>query len=84
LEHLERAEVHASRSIVSDIGVAAHLAFAAARSCLLNVAVNVRSLKEPAVVGRLEHDSALLCSAAETLHARVVARVDARVAPSRI
>lgn len=81
LEYLDRAEPHASRSIVSDIGVAAHLALAVARSCLLNVAVNVRSLHESAVATRLERDAACLRSAAEAAYAKVIGRVDARVAP---
>ncbi len=83
LEHLRSAEAHASRAIVSDVGAAAHLALAAARSSLLNVAVNVRSLRAPAAVARLELAANAARDAAHTLHADVAARVEARLAAPR-
>jgi formiminotetrahydrofolate cyclodeaminase len=78
---LAEAEPHASRSIVSDIGVASHLALAAIQSSLLNVTVNLRSIKDPAVAGRLQAQAEELRTAAEAAHADVVGRVDARLAP---
>jgi formiminotetrahydrofolate cyclodeaminase len=81
LERLAEAEGHASRAIVSDVGVAAHLALAASLSSLLNVAANARSLRDPAVAGRLRHDAAALEAAARRAHADVLCRVEARLAP---
>lgn len=81
LRSLEEAEPHASRSIVSDIGVASHLALAAIQSSLLNVAVNVRSIKDPTVAARLLTQIEEFRRAAQAAHANVVARVDARLAP---
>jgi methenyltetrahydrofolate cyclohydrolase len=83
LRHLEQAEPYASRAIVSDVGVAAHLTLAALRSSLLNVAVNAGSLKDAAVSDRLERDAAALRDAAEEVYASIVHRVDARLAPRR-
>ena len=78
---LAEAEPHASRSIVSDIGVAAHLALAAIQSSLLNVAVNVRSIHDPAVAACLQGQAEELRRAAQAAHADVVGRVDTRLAP---
>jgi formiminotetrahydrofolate cyclodeaminase len=83
LELLEQAEPHASRAIVSDVGAAAHLALASLHSSTLNVAVNVRSLNDPAVCGRLRAATARLQTAAETAHARLVRRVEDRLAAPR-
>jgi formiminotetrahydrofolate cyclodeaminase len=83
LRRLEQAEAHASRAIVSDVGVATHLALASLRSSLLNVAVNAGSLKDVAVSDRLERDAAALRDAAEEVCANIVRRVDARLAPHR-
>lgn len=78
LEHLLLAESHASRSIVSDIGVAAHLALAALRSSLLNVHANLRSLKDVEACERLEREGNALAAAAETAHDELVRRVAQR------
>jgi formiminotetrahydrofolate cyclodeaminase len=78
LEHLLLAEPHASRSIVSDIGVAAHLALAALRSSLLNVHANLRSLKDVEACERLEREGNALAAAAETAHDELVRRVAQR------
>ncbi len=46
LRRLESLLPYASVSIVSDVGVAAHLALAALRSSLLNVDVNLRAIQD--------------------------------------
>jgi formiminotetrahydrofolate cyclodeaminase len=81
LEHLLLAEPHASRSIVSDIGVAAHLALAVLRSSLLNVHANLRSLKDVEARERLEREGNALAAAAETAHDELVHRVAQRLSP---
>jgi formiminotetrahydrofolate cyclodeaminase len=83
LQHLEHAEPHASRAIVSDVGVAAHLALASLRSSVLNVAANTGSIKDAVVSNRLERDAAELRDAAEKAYANIVRRVDARLASRR-
>ncbi len=45
LRRLQTLAPHASDSIVSDVGVGAHLALAALRSSLLNVDINLRELE---------------------------------------
>lgn len=79
LEHLLLAEPHASRSIVSDIGVAAHLALATLRSSLLNIHANLRSLKDAEARDRIEREGNALASTAETTHAELVHRVAQRL-----
>jgi formiminotetrahydrofolate cyclodeaminase len=79
LQHLLLAEPHASRSIVSDIGVAAHLALAALRSSLLNVHANLRSLKDAEARERFGRESGALASTADTTHAELVHRVTQRL-----
>lgn len=83
LERLSEAEPHASRAIVSDIGVAAHLALAVVESSLLNVAVNVRSIHDAAIATRLETAAAARRAAARAAHADVIRRVETRLAPKR-
>jgi formiminotetrahydrofolate cyclodeaminase len=79
LQHLLLAEPHASRSIVSDIGVAAHLALAALRSSLLNVGANLRSLKDAEARAQFERDGEALAAAAKTAHDELVRRVAQRL-----
>jgi len=79
LEHLLLAEPHASRSIVSDIGVAAHLALAALRSSLLNTDANLRSMKDAGARDRFEREANALATAAETTHDDLVHRVAQRL-----
>lgn len=81
LEHLLLAEPHASRSIVSDIGVAAHLALATLRSSLLNIHANLRSLKDAEARDRIECEGNALAAAAETAHDELVHRVAQRLSP---
>jgi formiminotetrahydrofolate cyclodeaminase len=81
LEHLLLAERHASRSIVSDIGVAAHLAMATLRSSLLNIDANLRSLKDAEARDRIEREGNALAAAAETAHDELVHRVAQRLSP---
>lgn len=83
LRRLADAEPHASRAIVSDIGVGAHLALAAVRSSLLNIAVNVRAIQDLAVADRLSAQADALRAAAEAAHALVVGRVEERLARKR-
>ncbi len=83
LGRLVDVEPHASRAIVSDVGVAAHLALAAVRSSLLNVTVNVRSFSNPAAATRFDPESSALRAQAEAQHAGLVARVEERLAPRR-
>ena len=79
LEHLLLVEPHASRSIVSDIGVAAHLAQAALRSSLLNVHANLRSLKDVEARERLEREGNALGADADAAHDELVRRVAQRL-----
>jgi formiminotetrahydrofolate cyclodeaminase len=79
LQRLLLAEPHASRSIVSDIGVAAHLALASLRSSLLNVRANLRSLNDAEARERFEREGDALGAAAETAHADLVDRVAQRL-----
>jgi formiminotetrahydrofolate cyclodeaminase len=81
LEHLLLAEPHASRSIVSDIGVAAHLALATLRSSLLNIHANLRSLKDAEARDRIEREGNALAAAAETAHDELAHRVAQRLSP---
>lgn len=81
LRDLAEAEPHASRSIVSDIGVASHLALAAVQSSLLNVTANLRSIKDPAVAVQLRVQAEEYGRAAQAAHDDVAGRVDARLAP---
>ena len=83
LEHLLLAEPHASRSIVSDIGVAAHLALAALRSSLLNIYANLRSMKDAGARDRFEREGNALAAAAETVHDDLVHRVAHRLSSGR-
>jgi formiminotetrahydrofolate cyclodeaminase len=79
LQRLLLAEPHASRSIVSDIGVAAHLALASLRSSLLNVRANLRSLNDAEARERFEREGDALGAAAELAHADLVDRVAQRL-----
>ncbi len=79
LEHLLLAEPHASRSIVSDIGVAVHLALAALRSSLLNTDANLRSMKDVEARDRFVREANALTAAAETVHDELVHRVVQRL-----
>jgi formiminotetrahydrofolate cyclodeaminase len=79
LDHLLLAEPHASRSIVSDIGVAAHLALAALRSSLLNVHANLRSMKDVEARVRLEREANALATAADAAHDDLMHRVAQRL-----
>ncbi len=81
LQRLLLAEPHATRSIVSDIGVAAHLALAAARSSLLSVRADLRSMTDPDQRGQLEEACATLALRAESAHAALVSRVEKRLSP---
>jgi formiminotetrahydrofolate cyclodeaminase len=83
LEHLLLAEPHASRSIVSDIGVAAYLALAALRSSLLNADANLRSMKDVEARDRFEREANALTAAAETAHDELVHRVAQRLSSGR-
>jgi len=83
LRHLAAAEAHASRAIVSDVGAGAHLALAAVQASLLNVAANVQSIRDPALVERLQRDADALTADARAAHALVLERGEARLAAKR-
>jgi formiminotetrahydrofolate cyclodeaminase len=79
---LREAEGHASRAIVSDVGVAAHLAFASLSSSLLNVRVNQRALTDARLRDHFEVSAADLHASAEAAHADIVRRIAERLAPA--
>jgi methenyltetrahydrofolate cyclohydrolase len=83
LERLREAEPHASRSIVSDVGAAAHLAVAALRASLLNVSVNARSLTDAAAADDLDREVRSLGTAGESALTAVIGKVEDRLAPRR-
>jgi formiminotetrahydrofolate cyclodeaminase len=64
-------------NVVSDLGVAAHLARAAAEAALLNVAVNLSSLPAGDVVSRYRSESGAEIEAVRTSAARSSAAIAA-------
>jgi formiminotetrahydrofolate cyclodeaminase len=78
---LVRAEAHASLSIASDIGVAAHLASAAARSSLLTVRANLRFMAESPTRARVAEACDRLDSEVQAISSDLVGRVARRLAP---
>jgi formiminotetrahydrofolate cyclodeaminase len=83
LRRLLFAEPHASRSIVTDVGVAAHLALTAARSSILMVRANLRSITEAETREQLAETCRSLDAEAEALHADLVSRIERRMLPPR-
>lgn len=81
LRRLQTLVPHASDSIVSDVGVGAHLALAALRSSLLNVDVNVRGLKNLEQRTSLSHRRREAEEAGSALCADIARAVSARLAP---
>ncbi len=81
LRRLQILAPNASDSIVSDVGVGAHLALAALRSSLLNVDVNVRALKNAELRATLTHRRREIEEAGSALCADIARAVCARLAP---
>lgn len=81
LRRLRALAPHARDSIVSDVGVGAHLALAALRSSLLNVDVNVRALENAELRATLTHRRREIEEAGSALCADIARAVSTRLAP---
>jgi formiminotetrahydrofolate cyclodeaminase len=80
LATLDAMKAVANRRLLSDLGVAAALAFGAARAARYSVLVNVRELTEPQERERLLADTAVVLEHCEVSRAAVEAFVEAALA----
>jgi formiminotetrahydrofolate cyclodeaminase len=65
--------------LLSDLAVCADLAMATARCAIYNVRINVRSIKDPAMVQNIESQTSTILSKAAALIQRVAPRIWERV-----
>jgi formiminotetrahydrofolate cyclodeaminase len=79
LDELAEVAPHAGPSIVSDVGVAAHLALASLRSSVLNVRVNVVAMRNPETKAELSTREVDLANAGEASHERLSRIVSDRI-----
>ena len=77
---MEAMAAEGMASSISDAGVGAVCARAAARGAYLNVQINAAGLADREAAARLLADGAALVAQAETAEARVLARVEERIA----
>ncbi|MDQ7829107.1 MAG: cyclodeaminase/cyclohydrolase family protein [Armatimonadota bacterium] len=80
LETARRLAPVANPHAASDLGVAAHLAAAAAEGALLNVAINLKGLRDGEEVDRLRREAAEVRRRAQALREAVVRVVEASLA----
>lgn len=80
LEAARRLAPVANPHAASDLGVAAHLAAAAAEGALLNVAINLKGLRDGEEVDRLRREAAEVRRRAQALREAVVRVVEASLA----
>lgn len=80
LETARRLAPVANPHAASDLGVAAHLAAAAAEGALLNVAINLKGLRDGEEVDRLRREAAEVRRRAQGLREAVVRVVEASLA----